>query len=194
MARPDDADLVDDADALGVARADRRPDAFGKWAVNADIAVMRVIVHVLRLHDVSFDMRTIGMGHHPLGSRNSQRACLLANFRNQFVGRQSPIAGQQRAGRRHVARIFNIVLFKNIGGLAQLFLESQIDGVADDTIGRLHRAGDDRRHAPSLARIGALAPIAPSADREYRTRPPSHRRRAGRSPSAARKSLPSRRC
>ncbi len=113
------------------------------------------------------------MSHHPLGAGHRQRVSLDTDLRDQFVRRQAPVARQQRAGRRHVARVRNIVLFENIGGLAQLFFEGQIDGVADDAVRALHGGGDDLRHAPRFARIGALAP---KHHRPIRNITPHHRR------------------
>src|SRR5262245_16094325 len=54
--RPYHTDLVDDADAFGIPRPDRRPDTFGKWTINTDVAVMGVVFHLLRLNHDSFNV------------------------------------------------------------------------------------------------------------------------------------------
>src|SRR6266511_1666670 len=138
MPRPDHPDFIDDPETFGVAGAYGRPDALGKRTINTDIAVMRVVVHVFRFHYVTFDVRTVGMSHHPLGARLGERVGL-----NAYVG-----------------------------NLSQLFFVGEVDGAADHHVGGAHGVGDDGRHPPGLARVGAFAP---EDRRSQRNIAPNHR-------------------
>src|SRR5262245_29069079 len=54
MPRPYHTDLIDGADAFGISRPDRRPDTFRKRTIDADVAIVGIVVHLLRFDHDSF--------------------------------------------------------------------------------------------------------------------------------------------
>src|SRR5215813_9748790 len=54
--RPYHTDLIDDADAFGISRPDRRPDTLRKRTIDADVAIVGIVVHILRFNHVAFDV------------------------------------------------------------------------------------------------------------------------------------------
>src|SRR5262249_40604615 len=54
--RPRATDIIDDADAFGISRPDRRPDTLRKRTIDADVAIVGIVVHILRFNHVAFDV------------------------------------------------------------------------------------------------------------------------------------------
>ncbi len=155
---PDDADLVDDPDALGITGSNGREDSLGERAVQAHGPVVGVVLGSQRLLDDAFDVGAVGMLHDPLGARRHQRGGLEADLGHELVRRQTPVAGEQRCRGGHVAGQGNVALLQDLRDLPQLFLIGEVDAIADEHVRAKDRIAHHPGHPPGLARVNSVTP------------------------------------